>query len=230
MRKIERNKSDRLFTFFDFLYKGYYSFQSDLEATFKEANVNTDKNEESLIKIHQNLREDIIEFINEIYETIDDADIDGYIGYVLFGFVQKFLSECDARFTLRRLDSSQNKMVAIFSTREDIHPGDIDLRKKNLISLSLNLNKPVIYSENMKNHYKTSNNSIHKGKYEDYVSFCLLKTVDNKPFYSICLDVKGENAKKRMKAFVDSLVFDVICSAIALKFIKSAQDEKLEEN
>jgi hypothetical protein len=226
MNKIERNKSEKLFTFFDFLYKGYSSFKNDLEKTFEEDGKYRESKEDTIIFIHNDLRPELIEFITETYETIEDSDIDGYLGYVLYGFVQRFMGECDARFTLRQLNSEKTKMITRFTTREDAMPGDIDISKKNMIKKSMELGKPLIYSENPTIHFKTTNNSIKKGVYEDYVSYCLLKTTDGKPYYSICLDVKGENAKKRMKAFVDSLIFDIICNAITLKILKNIDNEK----
>ena len=227
INQIEINKSNKLFTYLDFIYKGYHLFKKDLEDTFKEEHENRKIAKDTEISQTLNkLRIELVKYISDIYQTIDDADIDGYMGFVLYGFVRKFMGECDARFTIRQLDLETNKMYTVFTTKGELKPGDINIKKNNLITKSIKLGKPILYSENKKSHFKTINNSIAKGIYDDYVSYCLLKTEDGRPYYSICLDVKGEYAKQKLKVFVDSLVIEIICNAITLKLIKKINHEK----
>jgi len=215
--KLKSTDRYHVFTFLDFLFKGYYEFKKEYDSLFKEQNqakIGVHHNE-----IHSDLRDSIPRFINEIYSTVDYNDFEGYLGYVLFGFVQQFLSETDARFTLRQLNPDTNKMEAVFTTRTDSMPGPIPLNKKNLINKSMREGVPIIFSRNESDHYQTKNKSLKKGFYDDYVSYCILQTDDNKPFYSICLDVKGDTAVNRIHALVDSNIFTLICNPIAERIL-----------
>ena len=214
-KKLKSTDKYYIFTFFDFLFNGYNEFKKKFDKIYTEQNqakIEVDTNE-----IHKNLQDSIPKFITEIFYTMDTEDFEGYIGYVLFGFVQQFLSETDARFTLRQLNPESNQMEAVFTTRSDTTPGPIPLHKKNLISKSMSAGTPLIYSRNESNHYSTKNKSLQKGLYDDYVSYCILKTDDDKPFFSICLDVKGDKAVNRIHTLVDSNIFTLICEPIAEK-------------
>lgn len=215
--KLKSSDRYHIFTFFDFLFNGYYSFKKEFDAQFilqNQAKIGVNPNE-----IHNELRDSIPRFIREIYSTVDNDDFEGYVGYVLFGFVQQFLSETDARFTLRQLNTVTNKMEAVFTTRSESLPGPIPLNKKNLINKSMKEGIPLLYSRNESEHFHTKNKSLKKGIYDDYVSYCILKTHDNKPFYSICLDVKGDRAVNRIHTLVDSNIFTLICNAIAERIL-----------
>ena len=213
------NKLKRRFTFLDFIENGYANFKKEIESTQQEYD---DKKIDSL-KINDKIRTELISFVAQTYQLAGKhSDNNAYITYVLTSFIDKFLGHCDARFTLRKLDAETGKMKALITTGNDSIPGDIDMKKPNMIKESIKKNRAVIYSENIRCHYKTSNNGISKGLYEDYVSCCLVQTDDkkSKPLYSICLDVKGDNAKQRMNAFVDTLIFDIICKAISIQLKK----------
>lgn len=216
-KKLKSTDRYHVFTFFDFLFKGYYEFKKEYDSLFKEQNqakIGLHPNE-----IHNDLKDSIPRFINEIYSTVEYNDFEGYLGYVLFGFVQQFLSETDARFTLRQLNPKTNKMEAVFTTRTDSTPGPIPLNKKKLITKSMKEGVPLIFSRNESEHYRTRNKSLEKGLYDDYVSYCILQTDDNKPFYSICLDVKGDTAVNRIHTLVDSNIFTLICNPIAERIL-----------
>ena len=225
---VKGGKKENFYTFFDFIYKGYDKFKEDIgnEYDKNKAETTTILENRDISATNSSLREDMIKFINDIYASIDDADIEGYIGYILFGFVDNFLAECNARFTLRQLDPASNKMEAKITTKVDATPGTINIRKANLITKSMELKRPVFYSEFPNMHFKTSQNSIGQGKYEDYISYCLLKTADGRPYYSICLDVRGKTGIRKMRALVDSLIFEVICNAIALKILKTIEESE----
>ena len=107
-------------------------FKKDLEDTFKEEHENRKIAKDTEISQTLNkLRIELVKYISDIYQTIDDADIDGYMGFVLYGFVRKFMGECDARFTIRQLDLETNKMYTVFTTKGELKPGDINIKKNN---------------------------------------------------------------------------------------------------
>ncbi len=203
------------YTFFDFLFRGYKDFKKDFdELLSKHDKYGLEK------EVHYELKESIPKYISDIFSASEDEDFEGFIGFILLGFVHQFLSETDARFTLRQINEEQTKMETIFTTREDSIPGSIPINKKNLIKRSMNLGVPLLYSRNKDHHYNTRNKSLKRGIYDEYVSYCLLKTGDNKPYFSICLDVKGEIAVNRVRTLVDSNYFTLICNLIAERIYK----------
>ena len=106
-------------------------------------------------------------------------------------------------------------MVAEITTRKE-KPSDIPLDKTNMISYSLKSKKPLIYSENKKCHYETDK-SLKEKIFDDYVTYCI-EADKNTPIISLNLDVKGEEAVNRMKAFVKTNIFTIVCDAIDLYY------------
>lgn len=182
------------------------------------------------IGYQEDMRDSVIDFVSEIYWAYDleDHDLIEFLTLVLTKFINNFIGINDARFTIRQYNDETDCMDTLITTRQDAIPGPIPLNKPNLITESAIQNKPLIYSENKHLHFNTSNNSIKKGVYQDYVSYCLLETNENKPIYSICLDVKNPTAINRMKALVHSLVFEIICVPIIEKF--EIEIDKLNNN
>jgi len=201
----------------------------------KEYSQNIDFNNPDLsrfLSFHKDMRGSIIDFISEVYWSYDiqDCELDEYLTFVLTKFINQFLSINDARFTIRAYDEESNSMVTYKTTRDDAIPGPIPLDKPNLITESALQNKPLIYSENKDFHYTTKNQSIKKGTYKDYVTYCLLETNQNRPIYSLCLDVKNQSSINKMRTLVHSLVFEIICNAIIEKFLIEIEKTELENN
>ena len=82
-----------------------------------------------------------------------------------------------------------------------------------MIIASMKDGKPKIYSRNPNEHFDTGK-SIRKDIYEDYVTFCLFKDENDTPVLSLNLDVKGEQAKKRMEVLVDTSIFEIVARAL----------------
>ena len=233
IRKLQLTTNQGLFTFFDFIYKGYAGFKEEVKTLQQDVLIarNNEINDHCIRTINSTLRSNVPKFVYDIYATIDESDLDGYIGYVLYEFIRKFLGECDARFTLHKLEMEKNIMKAIFSTNGENIPGDIDITQPNLISKSIEEAKPIFYSEYPEFHYKTKNDSISKGKYIDTMSLCIMQTEDNKPFYSISIDVKNVSDKERLKVLADSLFIDILANALTTKLqLENKNNSHIKEN
>lgn len=204
------------YNFLDFIFMGYFKFRQDIE-NLKESSIKHEESLNQIVEVHRSLKNDLPIFIKEIYESsCENVEIDEYIMFVMESFVSNFLSGTDARFTFRELNIEDNTMDAILTTKLDDNPSPIPLDKDNLISLSAKKGEPVIFSRNPKYHYDTGK-TIAKKIFDDYVTYTLLVTNDNKPYFSVNLDVKGTNAVNRMRALVDSSIFTIICNAIVSK-------------
>ncbi|RWX48350.1 hypothetical protein VT99_11092 [Candidatus Electrothrix marina] len=218
----ERNKlfTDDTFTYFDLLHKGYPVFKLDVEKSINKQSIREKRNERGFVKLNKELKYDLPKFIAKIYLAIDsEADAKSYCFTVMQDFTNKFLSSTDARFTLREYNEENNTMKAIWSTDKDRVPGEIPLDRKNMITRAVELDGPAVYSKNKSFHAK-GNGNIEKGLYIDYVTACLLKGEDNKPLFSVCLDVKNPKSKNRLLALVDSNVLQVIILAMQSKIQK----------
>ncbi len=233
IRKLQLTTNKGLFTFFDFIYKGYAGFKKEVKNLQQEVLVarNNEINDHRIRTINSKLKNNVPKFVYSIYATIEGSETDGYIGYVLYEFIRKFLGECDARFTLHKLDSEKNIMKAVFSTTGENTPGDIDITQPNLISKSIEESRPIFFSEYPECHYKTKNDSISKGKYIDTMSLCIMQTEDNKPLYSISIDVKNESDKERLKVLADSLFIDILANALTTKLLLEDKNHpRIKEN
>lgn len=165
-------------------------------------------------------------YVDEIYALLssydeeDDLRGEDVLIYALFTFNDMFLDNDRCRFTIRELDESNLTMRTIKTTRDDTPPGDIDLRKKNSIAKSMIQKRPVLYSRNKGHHFKTANNSLKSGVYDDYASYCLMtKEINGQlyPLYSVCIDVKGQDLSEKLSIIIDQPVFRIMCERISEK-------------
>jgi hypothetical protein len=195
-------------------YDGIKKFRQNIKKDIENERKRQLEYGKTLLGIHKNLDEVLPKFISNIYANIDYYNnFKEYALYVMSEFISTFFSKNDARFTLRQIDYSKNEMIAILTTRTDKKPTPIPLSSKNMIIASMKDEKPKIYSRNPDNHFDTGK-SIKNDIYQDYVTFCLFKDDNNKPVLSINLDVKGEQAMKRMEVLVDTSIFEIISRAL----------------
>lgn len=221
--QFKRNKDAKSYTFLCLLFSGYKEFKNEIDIEKDKLRQLELSKEQSIKNICDDLHEFVPSFIDNVYNILEETDLDGFIVSVLTEFVAKFFSESSARFTLRILDEKKKNMISMITTRDGTPPGPIKIKAKNMISESMKEARPLIYSRNQKNHFRTNRNSVMNGVFDDYVSSCIIKTADGKPCVSICLDVKGERAVTKMHALVDSLFFSTICTAIERKYILASR-------
>jgi len=217
--------SNEVITFFDLLINGY----SELKQSIKEGKRNEDTklldDKKSLFIVMENIGEPMSKFLIKIYKVaFQPVDPLAYVVSVLQNFVNKFLAESEARFILRKIDREKNEMVT-YRTTSDSMPSPIPLNKTNMIIESMKHNKPLIYSRNTDFHYNTGK-SLEKRKYTDYVTYCLVQK-NNTPIFSIALDVKSEEAQKKMFAVVDCHILEIICEPIKMKLEQITMEENL---
>lgn len=175
-----------------------------------------------LLHIYDEIKESMLNCWHEVFEFYSDfenCDLMSYLTSILTTFVNEFFGTIDARFTIRNFVEKTKTMNTVVTTRQDAIPGPIPINTNNMICESAKLGKPIFYSEHSNYHYKTSNHSIEKGVYIDYVSYALLTTEDEQPVWSLCLDVKTKAAANRLKALVHSGYFELICETIIEKLI-----------
>ena len=131
-------------------------FQEEVNKLIEKSVRNKTKINASIFK---SLKNSLPKFVCDLNLTLVDQDNDynliDFSCYVLERFISTFLSHTDARFSIREYDHNTNSMVAVFSTRHDDLPSPIPLNRKNLISHSMKMHKPVIFSRNKKYHYDT---------------------------------------------------------------------------
>lgn len=221
IKKIEEyDDKDEDLEFFNLLMNGYGEFKRNVKEKLKLIEKQQKKYNKVYLKVHEDLKSKLPDFITEIYAKVCDPNIDfkTYATFVLQAFINEFFSNSYARFTLRMIDKDKKIMKALVTTRKT-EPSPIPLNQPNMISRSLKLKKPAIYSENKKHHYDTKK-SIKNNEFDDYVTYCLFKVDNGKlPALSVNLDVKGEEAVNRMKAFVKTNMFSIVCNAITLKHV-----------
>jgi len=209
-------------TFLDFLYSGYYKFKVELQENKTIYKKKKQNKEKEILSIIETLNEPLKYFFREMITTIgEETKTSGFITTFIIKFINEFFGKNNARFTFRKLAEDKNQMETYLttSTKKNI-PGPIPLNKKNLITLSYELGRPVLYSENKQYHYKTKKNSHGKKIYNDYVSYALIVD-DDKIYYSFSLDVKGEEATSRLQSLVKTQIFLLICNIFELKILKS---------
>lgn len=230
IKKIEEfDDKDEDLEFFNLLMNGYSDFKNKVKEKRKVLEKQQEKYNKTYLKVHDELKKSLPKFILDIYSSMHSKDNDfrTYSTYVMTKFINDFFSNSNARFTLRILDQNKNTMTSKITTRE-IAPSDIPLNKDNMISKSLKFKKPLIYSENKKYHYDT-NISIEQKIFDDYVTYCIVAKDNNIPIISVNLDVKGEESVNRMKAFVKTNIFTIVCDAITL-YYKIESSKKDEQN
>lgn len=219
-KKHEALNNIRVLTFLDFLYNGYHMFKDQLEKNNLELDKINKKNQNHYIKTIAEMDESLRSFIHRMFVTLNAAtQVDGYISYFISEFIETFFGTSNARFTFRQLDDSEKNMVTILTTSEN-EPAPIPLNKRNLIEQSRKSGKPLIRSRNKHFHHKTQNDSHGNNKYDDYVSYCLIESDNNKPLVSLSLDVKGEAAVQRMHSLVDSSIYQIICQVLTTKILE----------
>jgi hypothetical protein len=229
--------SSEVITFADLMLKGYLVLKQDIIAGKQKDEERLNESNKTMFDIMGEISEPISKFIieiNKLYTTVilKEMTVNGYIIFVLHNFIRKFLSESDARFTLRKLDAKNNRMVAEITTVSE-KPSSIPLNVPSMILQSMEQNKPLLFSENQDYHYDTGK-SIKDGKYNDYVSYCLVKEEKSKgnfiPIYSINLDVRSETSKKKLSALVHSHIFEIICEPIKVTLEKDWNENKAERH
>lgn len=218
IKKVENyDGDDENLEFFNLLMNGYSDFKNNINKRLELIKKEQEKYNKTYVKVHDDLTIRLPKFVLSIYSHMytKDDDFSKYATYVMQSFINEFFSNSNARFTLRIYDEEKNEMITAITTR-DIEPTNIPLSRKNMISYSLEKNKPLIYSENKDYHYDT-NLSIQKKVFDDYVTYCI-EANNSTPIISVNLDVKGEDAVNRMKAFVKTNIFTIVCDAITLNY------------
>ncbi len=219
LKKIELNDdNDPDLEFFNLLMNGYYNFKENISVKIKEIEKNKASYNKTFLRVHKDLSERLPSFIINIYSYIhtNDDDFTKYATYVMQSFINEFFANSNASFTLRVYNEDINSMKAEITTRK-VPPNNIPLSEPNMISESLKLKKPLIYSENLEVHFDTKQ-SMHKNKFDDYVTYCIIETENSMPAVSLNLDVKGEESVNRMQAFVKTNIFTIVCDAISLNY------------
>lgn len=197
------------------IYDGFELFRKQLKEDIKKKQKEKIEYDKTLLAIHKDLNQELPKFISSIYKSIDEYDdFKIYATSVMEGFVSTFFSSNDARFTLRQIDDENKNMVAMITTKDNT-PKEIPVSSVNMVTASMKDRKPKIYSINPEKHYET-NGSIANGIYEDYVTYCLLSEDEKVPLVSINLDVKGMQAKNRMKVLVDTSIFEIVSNALVV--------------
>ena len=218
IKKIENHdEDDENLEFFNLLMNGYSDFKNNINKKLSIIKKEQEKYNKTYIKVHDDLTVRLPKFVLAIYSHMytKDDDFSKYTTFVMQSFINEFFSNSNARFTLRIYDENKNEMITALTTR-DSKPSNIPLSKKNMISHSLEKNKPLIYSENKDYHFST-NMSIEKKVFDDYVTYCI-EANSITPIISLNLDVKGDEAVNRMKAFVKTNIFTIVCDAITLNY------------
>ena len=221
-KKKEKDKifTDDTFTYFDLIHKGYPRFKTEIRNFIEKKSNFEKKSEKNFVSLNKKMKNTLPKFIAKIYSVLEsESDAKVYCYTVMQDFVNNFLSSTDSRFTLREYDDTHNTMRAIWSTDKDMIPGDIPLDKESMITRAIELDSPAVYSRNKSFHIKGKGN-LENGLYIDYVTVCLLKSENNKPLFSVCLDVKDEKSKNRLLALVDSNILQIISLAMKLKLQK----------
>jgi len=224
IRKIEEfDDKDEDLEFFNLLMNGYSKFKSKIKEKRRVLEEQQQKYNKTYLKVHEELKKSLPSFIVKIYSRLHEKndDFTAYATYVMETFINDFFSNSNARFTLRIIDKEKNAMVAEITTRTE-KPSDIPIDKTNMINCSLKSRKPLIYSENKKCHYETDK-SLKEKIFDDYATYCI-EADKNTPIISLNLDVKGKEAVNRMKAFVKTNIFTIVCDAIDLYY--NIQKEK----
>lgn len=198
----------------DCIFDGHRKIKQKInkyKTSIKEEEV---KYKESILAVHNIIKQDLPLFVNNMYRnSIEYNEFRDYIVCVFEEFIATFFSKVQASFTLRELNDNKESMVAIATTRKNM-PSDIPLGNKNLISFSAKDREAKIYSRCRDEHFCT-NKSIKNGIYDDYVTYCLFTTIEGIPSMSINFDVTGEEAVGKMRALVDTSIFDIIYFALS---------------
>ena len=180
------------------------------------------RHENILININKNTPK----YVDGIYLLLSDVDdefdlkFEEILVFSLFTFIEMFLDNNHSRFTIRVLNEKTLTMETIKTTRDDSPPGDIVLSERNSISRSMNEGKPILYSRNKDEHQSTVQNSLHKGIYDEYVSYCLMtKEINGEhyPLFNVCIDVKGKELSEKLSVLIDQPVFKIMCERLSEK-------------
>jgi hypothetical protein len=213
------HSSANSYDFLRLLWEGYPNFQKKLDADIMCEEKKKIKSQRSFVILINEVKDKLPEFIANVYHTLYKCDYDSrkYCYTIMELFINEFLSKTDARFSLREYDILTNSMKCLICTDPNVIPAPIPLKKKNMIQLAAERNSPILYSRNKEWHCR-GNGSIENGKYTNYVTHCLLKSKDNKPYLSICLDVK-DKASDRLIALYDSNILSIIFKAMEIKVL-----------
>lgn len=219
----------------DMKYNNFISYLDLGNQLFKEEMIKCERRYEQsefelMKKEHENLKKFTESMSNELtelfYNIIDlikyeegenrDNALIRLLGFACFSFLPLISSTTDSRLTVRKYNKRTKAMENVVSTNTpNKAPSPIYLNKRgnNMIVRSMNAKCPVFYSSNKIYHQSTSINSIEQGKYDDYISYCLIVTSNGKherPNYSICLEFKKYYSEK-MKSLVYSQSFSLFC-------------------
>jgi len=215
--------SREVITYMDLFHNGYGGLKENIRQGLSNAEKKKEKDHKTLLKTMHYIGDDVPEFLIEAYTlAITVKEPLSYTVTVLESFVSKFLSTSLARFTIREYNRETRTMVTLRTTKDEV-PSPIPIDKTNMITKSMEMKMPLIYSQNKKFHFDTGN-SVKERKYIDYVTYCLLTDASGKvPLFSVNLDVKDIETQKKMFAFVNTKIFQVVCEPIKIRLKEYAE-------
>ncbi len=198
-------------TFLGFLIYGYKNFIKEIEKEKSKALLTISENFKDLPTPSPlwSYYKDAGLFVRQLYNIKKDDSV-VYVYCILQSFIDTFIGNSNARFTLRKNENGE--MVTKLTTRTETFPSPIPLSQVNMISKSLEIGIPLLYSINKEYHYSTGKNTVPK-IYPEYVTYCLTN-IKNEPEYSVCLEVKF-GFEGLLKSIVNSALFSIICETIA---------------
>ncbi|MCB9138104.1 MAG: hypothetical protein H6642_07145 [Caldilineaceae bacterium] len=169
--------------------------------------------------------------LSEEYEDVAVVDHElQTIIFIMTLLVAKVFGEPTARFTLRKYCPDSNSMKAIYCTNVEETPRPIPLTKKgkNMIQRSYQTGLPAEFSLNRKHHYSTGKKG-EKRYFDDYVTYCI-NAKDGKPYLSVNLDVKGQDAIDKMRALVDGGTFTVLLTIAKTNYELLVEEEDYDSD
>jgi len=207
------------------IHKGYSELRKDYERNRFHAplkiEINDNPKKVSRDEITQNEADEILKEINESFGDLPPElpwvdVIHTALNLIIVGL--KIPNE-EINYTIRSLNAKKNALVTLSTTRdaELSLPGPISINETNLVSFSLELGKPVMYSKYPDKHYATDlieRIGLKNKPYMDYITLCLKSERQNEqeiPSVSICIEAMGSIANKRLHTLYDSLEFERFC-------------------
>lgn len=135
-----------------------------------------------------------------------------FINYTVFETHAIFFHHPEDKFpkastSVRKRNAANTALEVTVSTRvgKKNIPCAIPLDEPNMVSRSMELDKPLMYSRNREFHY-SPNGSKKSGKWDEYISQYLV-AMDGLPFISYCMDAKGMESCKILQDMFELGVF-----------------------
>jgi hypothetical protein len=133
------------------------------------------------------------------------------------------------RFTIRKLNVAERKMDSTIALCDQYNneAGSIPLDSRNLISRSLEADRPMIFSENTEYHFDTGNEGFNSGRYDDYLTYTFASyelDCELLPLLSLCIDVKGSENVKLLKEIKNNGILEVLIDELSDFIDRSALD------